>query len=188
MSLAKSCRNNAVALMLLVLSGLYSTQTYAITLNFSATLVNGSCDFELDRPHVVLGGMPIQESSILPGTLVAAERVNLNVSNCSGVDASLSPVIRVSGTGKTLGKWAFRSNTSTSENIGVMLVQTDTPPSYGSTALGNNDTVNLRTTGSTVPDQDVPFYVGAICGTPGTCAGLKAGTLAANIEFMLDFP
>ncbi|NIF47405.1 type 1 fimbrial protein [Enterobacter sp. Ap-1006] len=187
MRLARSCLEaSAGLLLLLAFSGLNPGHGSLTVINFSANLVPGSCDFELDIPKLLLD--PVRPAELIASRLIGAKKVELQISNCN-VSTSLKPFISVSGKGQNLGKWAFRDDaTSTAKNVGVMLVKSDAPPDYSHTALTNGGKVTLDTSGSVIPNQTLTFYAGLICGTTANCRAATLGEVNATIEFTLNHP
>ncbi|WP_336707094.1 MULTISPECIES: fimbrial protein [unclassified Cedecea] len=187
MRLARSCLEaSAGLLLLLAFSGLNPGHGALTVINFSANLVPGSCEFELDIPKLLLD--PVLPAELKATTLIGAKKVELQISNCN-VSTSLKPFISVNGKGQNLGKWAFRDDaTSTAKNVGVMLVKSDTPPDYGHTPLTDGGKVTLQTAGDIVPNQTLNFYAGLICGTSTNCGTATLGAVNATIEFTLNHP
>lgn len=184
MPLRRNCHKALASLALLAATALPSRQATAVILNFNGQLVNGTCDVELSQSRLDL--MTFSRAEIQANRLTGAQPFKLMVRNCSMSGIS-DPVIRVQGAGQTLGKWAFRDFSSSAENIGVMLVNTDTPPSYSSAAIAHDETIALDESAGKILNQSLSFYAGLICGDASTCAQLKPGDIKATIEFRLDF-
>lgn len=158
----------------------------AVIINFSAMLNPSTCTFSLDKGTLALGGIP--RAALQPATLVAAQPFTLQVRDCSGSDASLTPVVSVSGDGVSQGgKWLFRSSESTAAGVGIMLVKGDAPPNYNQTEVKNGDDLTLADKGVVPLDQNLMFYAGMTCGTATTCATAGAGSLTARILFTLAY-
>ncbi|AHG22651.2 hypothetical protein Z042_04320 [Chania multitudinisentens RB-25] len=195
MSSIMTCHKRASLLVMLALSGLISlpaqadlvTPPASVTINFSAVLNPGTCTFSLDKSTLALDSTHLTQ--LTPATLQAAQPVTLTVQDCSGTDASLTPVVNVSGDGITRDtRWLFRSSDSTASNVGIMLVKTNAPPSYSSTEVKNGDDIPLAGMGVNPLDQNIMFYAGISCGgaecvsTPPT-----PGSLTARILFDLAY-
>ncbi|OMQ21890.1 fimbrial protein [Serratia oryzae] len=180
-------RKKSFLLMLLALTGLVSVPTQAVTLNFSAMLNPGTCTFSLDKSTLVLDSVHL--SQLTPSTLQAAQPFTLIVQDCSGTDASLTPVVNVSGDGITRdSRWLFRSSDSIASGVGVMLVKTDVSPSYSDTEIKDGDNIPLAAMGANPSDQSIRFYAGLTCGSLACTSGsLSAGTLTARILFNLAY-
>ncbi|WP_051916661.1 MULTISPECIES: fimbrial protein [unclassified Serratia (in: enterobacteria)] len=174
------------ALILIALS-LCSQAVHAVTLNFSASIVQSTCSLSLDKSVLPLGDVP--QASLRSGALVNLKPFSLRVDNCSGVaGGSQQLVILVVGAGATQdGKWLFRNSNSTAGGAGVMLVQGDTPPSYTATEVKPGDYFPLAGVGQVPVNQEFPFFAGVSCGGSTGCATIKPGALTANLMFMFAY-
>lgn len=157
----------------------------AITLNYSAQINQGTCQISLDKTALHLGTV---ELSALRGTLVAAQPFTLLVRNCAGgFQPGLTPAIKVSGEGLTRdGKWLFRSAAdSVAKGIGIMLIKSDTPPSYGQKPVANGDLLDLAAKDIMPADSDITFFAGMACGSVANCgaASVQPGRVSARIVF-----
>ena len=162
-----------------------SASVQAVTINFSATLIEGTCTFSLDKSTLDLG--TLQQAQLTPSSLLAAQPFVLSVRDCDDVGNSQLPVVNVTGAGVTQdGKWLFRASSSTATNVGVMLVKTNAPPSFSDTEVKNNDDIPLANRGTAPVDQDLTFYAGLTCGI-ASCASVTPGTLTAPILFQLAY-
>jgi type 1 fimbria pilin len=180
-----TCRKVLWCLALAGGSGLSGGSALAVTLNFSAILMPGTCTFSLDKSTLPLGTASLRE--LQPASLVSAQPFTLRVQDCSGTDLNTTPVVNVSGDGVIQdGRWLFRSADSVAKGVGVMLVKTDMPPSYGTTEVKNNDDIVLAVKGVNPADQSLTFYAAMTCGSNG-CAGLQAGVLTARVMFTLAY-
>ncbi|CAI1937498.1 fimbrial protein [Serratia fonticola] len=168
-------------------AGLACNAAQAVTLNFSASIVQGTCSLSLDKSVLPLG--EISQSRLRSGALVNLQPFTLTASNCSGATGgSQQPVIVVNGAGRTQdGKWLFRSDESDAGGAGVMLVQSATPPSYGDSAVKTGDVFPLAAAGQAPVDRELPFYAGISCGGSGGCATVKPGALTAHIVFQFAY-
>lgn len=177
------------ALLSVILPGLlllWIPSTQGVQLNFSAVIVPVTCTFNLSEGTVNLGA--ISSDLLQPATLVAATPFALQVSNCSSVVGSLTPVVNVSGDGITLdGRWLFRSADSVASNVGVMLVNSSVTPNYSSPEVKNGDSLPLMVQASLIPNQNITFYAGATCGSATDCSHVSSGAILARITFSLDF-
>jgi type 1 fimbria pilin len=181
---AISCLKTFLSVALL---SMIAAPALAVIFNFSAIINPGTCTFSLDKSTLSLGTIPLV--ALKPATLVAEQPFTLIVQNCTLGDASLIPVINVSGDGgvDVGGKWLFRSSDSTALNVGVMLVKTNVPPSYNDTEVKNGDDIPLAGVGQTPPDQNITFYAAATCGAGGGCTNVAGGSLSARILFNLAY-
>ncbi|WP_114194426.1 fimbrial protein [Edaphovirga cremea] len=183
-----NCRKAFFLLGVLCLSAVIVNPLQALVLNFSATLTPGTCTFSLDKSTLVLGSLSL--SQLQPATLLVTRPFTLIVQDCSGTDASLTPVVNVSGDGITRdSKWLFRSGDSSASGVGVMLVNKSTPPSYSDTEIKNGDGIPLAGVGVDPLNQNLTFYAGVTCGGSSGCASaqLGAGTLTARVLFNLAY-
>jgi len=174
------------ALLLLALS-LGSLAAQAVTLNFSASIVQGTCSLSLNKSVLPLGAVP--QASLRSGSLVNLQPFSLKADNCSGVaGGSQQPVITVLGAGGTQdGKWLFRSSDSTATGAGVMLVQGATSPTYAATEVKPGDSFPLAGVGQAPSNLELPFFAGVSCGGSTGCATVKPGALAANVMFIFAY-
>lgn len=182
MSLIVSCGKWGFAAALLAL-GLMPVQ--AITLNYSAQINQGTCQISLDKTQMHLGTV---ELSALRGTLVAAQPFTLRVRACDGeYQSGLTPAIKITGEGIIRdGKWLFRSpGDSVAQGIGIMLIKSDTPPSYGQKPVTNGDFLDLAAKNLTPADTDLKFFAGMACGSVAECqaTGVQPGKVSARIVF-----
>ncbi|WP_337262275.1 MULTISPECIES: fimbrial protein [unclassified Serratia (in: enterobacteria)] len=185
MRLLNPCRNTVLLLGALVLGCSVTLPVWAVTLNFSALLMPGTCTFSLDRSTLVLGA--IIQQQLKPATLVAAQPFTLRVQDCSGTNAALTPVVSITGDGVTQdGRWLFRTADSEATGVGVMLVKTDTQPSYSATEIKNNDYITLAAQGVNPVDQSLAFYAGMTCGSTG-CGSVQVGGVTARVTFSLAY-
>ncbi|WP_411753400.1 fimbrial protein [Serratia sp. (in: enterobacteria)] len=162
-----------------------SMPVQALTLNYSAQINQGTCQISLDKTQMHLGTV---ELSALRGTLVAAQPFTLRVRACSGeYQPGLTPAIKVTGEGLSRdGKWLFRSAAdSVAQGIGIMLIKSDTPPSYGQKPVANGDFLDLAAKNIIPADTDLNFFAGMACGSVADCqaASVKPGRVSARIVF-----
>lgn len=170
-----------------VLLGVTSINTHAVTLNFSATIVQGTCSLSLDKSVLPLGS--VNQASLISGTLVNLQPFTLTADNCNGATGgSLQPVITVVGAGSLQdGKWLFRSSDSDVGGAGVILVQSATQPIYASTEVKSGDYFPLAAVGQAPVNKVLPFFAGVSCGGSTGCATLKPGQLTANVNFVFAY-
>ncbi|KFK96915.1 MULTISPECIES: fimbrial protein [unclassified Serratia (in: enterobacteria)] len=182
-----NCRKKSFLLFALTLSVLGCVSAQAVTLNFSAVLNPGTCTFSLDKSTLALDSIHL--SQLTPSTLQVAQPFTLIVQDCRGTDASLAPVVNVSGDGITQdGRWLFRSSDSMASGMGVMLVKADVPPSYSATEVKDGDNIPLAAAGINPPDQNIKFYAGITCGSLACASGsMRPGTLTARVLFNLAY-
>ena len=177
------------ALANVVLPGLLSLwipATQAVQLNFSAVLSPSTCTFSLSEGTVSLGDLSV--SSLQPATLVGARPFTLRVTNCSGIEETLTPVVNITGDGITQdGRWLFRSADSVASNVGVMLVNSSVMPDYSRPEVKNGDNLPLTAQAGRPTDQNIAFYAGATCGGASGCANVGMGTILARVTFSLDY-
>ncbi|VXC69869.1 conserved exported hypothetical protein [Enterobacterales bacterium 8AC] len=173
------------ALFLLILS-LGSLAAQAVTLNFSASIVQETCSLSLDKSVLSLGEVP--QTSLRSGALVNLQPFSLRA-DCSPVSSGLQqPVIEITGAGASQdGKWLFRSSDSTAGGAGVMLVQSATAPAYAATEMKSNAILPLAGVGQSPNSQELPFFAGVSCGGSTGCATVKPGALTANVMFIFAY-
>lgn len=185
MHLLKHCLNTFIVGSVVSTLLAISVPAHAVTINFTATLIEGTCAFSLDKSTLDLG--TLQQAQLTPSSLLAAQPFVLSVRDCNAVGNSQLPVVNVTGEGITQdGKWLFRSALSTATNVGVMLVKTNAPPSYSDTEVKNGDDIPLANRGEAPVDQDLTFYAGFTCGIEN-CTNVTPGTLTAPILFQLAY-
>lgn len=173
--------------LLFGLLGLWGKGVQAAQLNFFATVMPGTCTFNLSQSTLNLGTLMI--NTFQPSTLVGAQPFTLSVTNCSGTDALLTPVVSISGDGVTQdGRWLFRASDSIASGVGVMLVKTSVMPNYSDPEVKNGDALTLAAQGVNPVDQDISFYAGATCGGSVVgCESVGSGAFTARILFSLDY-
>ncbi|HGM5491182.1 TPA: fimbrial protein [Serratia fonticola] len=178
------CHNHSLLVATLYLwAGLASNAAQAITINFSASILQGTCSLSLDKSVLPLG--EVSQSLLRSGALINLQPVTLRASNCIGGTGGIQqPVIAVIGTGHTQdGKWLFRSDDSDVGGAGVMLVQSAIPPDYGDIEVKTGDAFPLAAIGQAPVDKELPFYAGISCGGSSGCTTIKPGALTAHIVF-----
>ena len=103
MPLVRRCNKAATSVVMLVTSVLNITPSGAdrVQLNFNSFLVNGTCDFNLDKTHMNVGTILATEMGAY--TLVNPQPFELEIKDCTIKGAS-NPIVRVSGQGEMLDK------------------------------------------------------------------------------------
>lgn len=168
------------------------------TLNFTGTIVAGTCD--LTAPATVPLG-DADPSSLIGGhwKYVNLSPFTLTITNCVGVGgANLTPSIQMTGTPSTdpgveaSNKWVFK-NGGTSKGFGVTLYSVSRTPVAGTDELANNDWLDVPNygKGTTLPagGTTVDLKAAVACGRDGWCARqyLSAGTLNASLTFTFKY-
>ncbi|MFB6328420.1 fimbrial protein [Pantoea deleyi] len=163
-----------------------STQARAVTLNFSATLTDGTCTLSLDKSTLSLGTVSL--SQLRPNNLAAPQPFILSVQDCTGSGSStLKPAVTVTGTGSFQdGKWLFRNSASTT-NAGVLVIQSVSEPDYSKHEVRDNSVISLGNLGEIPADQHMTFYAGASCGGSSGCASVRTGELTATLMFTFAY-
>lgn len=180
-------KNSPLWTALCLCAWLVGNTAQAVTLNFSASIVQGTCSLSLDKSVLALG--EVSQSRLRSGSLMNLQPVTLKASNCIGsTGGTQQPVISVSGVGQTQdGKWLFRSAESDAGGAGVVLVQSATPPGYGDSEVKTGDAFPLAGIGQAPVDTELPFYAGISCGGSSGCATVKPGALTAHIVFKFAY-
>ncbi|CAM4293848.1 fimbrial protein [Serratia silvae] len=187
MLLNRFCHRKALLVTLAIGAGFTNSTAQAVTLNFSATVVEGTCSLSLDKSVLQLNDT--SQARLGSGVLINPQPFILKADNCSGVaGGSLQPVITVNGDGVTQdGKWLFRSSDSTAGGAGVILVQSSNTPSYSNTEVKPADAFPLAGVGQIPVDKELPFFAGISCGGSTGCATVKTGTVTARITFTFAY-
>ncbi|VFS47209.1 P pilus assembly protein, pilin FimA [Budvicia aquatica] len=158
----------------------------AVTIDFSAMLMPGTCTFSLSQSTLSLG--TVTHSQLIAGKLLNIAPFTLNVVACSGSDSSLTPMVNITGEGMFHGgKWLFRSSDSEASGMGVMLTRTDSPPNYNQAEVKHGDDIPLAARGSVPRDQQMTFYAGVTCGNGSECTTQGLGELKARVVFNLEY-
>ncbi|WP_024530073.1 fimbrial protein [Serratia fonticola] len=166
---------------------LSSHGTNAVTLNFSASIMQGTCSLNLDKSVLPLGS--VSQFGLVNGVLSNLQPFTLTADNCIGVaGGGQQPGVIVLGAGSLQdGKWLFRSSDSDVGGAGVMVVQSATVPNYASSEVQNGTFFPLAGVGLAPVNQQLPFYAGVSCGGSSGCATVKAGTLTASLMFVFAY-
>ncbi|MFV8908426.1 fimbrial protein [Serratia fonticola] len=177
---------NAVLAVMLAGGTLLSPPGWAITLNFSAVLTDGTCTLSLDKSILPLG--TINQSALRPNQLVAPQPFTLFVQNCTSQQGSnLQPTVNISGSGVTQdNKWLFRQAGSAT-GTGIVVIQSQSVPDYSQPEVQNNTVLPLANAGQTPVDQAFTFYAGASCGGSTGCASLATGEVTATLMFTFAY-
>lgn len=182
MRLIATCHRAILAaecLCAVALCGVIPAQA-SVTINFSAMLVEGTCDLSLDRTVLNLGNFPL--ISLTPSTLFGAQPFTLFVRDCTPGKADAVPVVTVSGYGvNRSGRWVFRNSASTSANLGVMLFKTNVSPSFSDEEMRSGTQFDLTGLDIGALPYEVRFYAGMSCGA--TCSDVTPGDVEATIAF-----
>jgi type 1 fimbria pilin len=170
-----------------MVAGSLGSPALAVTLNFSATIMPGTCSLSLDKSVLPLDEM--SQARLRSGVLLNSQPFTLKAGNCDGVaTAGLQPVITVSGEGVNQdGKWLFRSSDSSAGGGGVMLVQSANMPNYNSNEVKPADYYPLAAVGQIPVGKDLPFFAGISCGGSTGCATVKPGKVIARITFTFAY-
>ncbi len=163
-----------------------SIQARAVTLNFSATLTDGTCTLSLNKSTLPLG--TVSQFQLRPNNLAAPQPFILTVQGCTGSGSStLKPAVTVTGPGSFQdGKWLFRNAASTT-NAGVLVIQSLSVPDYSQPEVQNNGVISLGNPGAVPADQQLTFYAGASCGGSSGCASVMTGDLTATLMFTFAY-
>lgn len=181
MNLAQRCRK-ALVITLFSVGCLIPGTLPAVTLNFSATLVEHTCSIELDKSTLSLDDISV--SKLRPSQLIEAKPFTLSVSNCIGVPGGVKrPSIFINGAGVTQdAKWLFREAGSAAK-AGIMVFQSDTSPTYSQTEVRRGNVIHLAGPGEVSVDQSLTFYAAASCGGVTGCTGVGMGPVTAIVSF-----
>lgn len=165
---------------------LFPQTVSAVTLNFSATLYNGTCTLNLDKSALRLPDVSL--SSLAPQRLYSAQPFKLSVTECTGGGASnLTPMVAVTGPGVSQdNKWLFRQANS-APGMGIMVFQTDDEPGYGLAELRSGATLPLADVGKKPVDQTLGFYAAASCISSQSCADVGTGVVTASLMFIFAY-
>lgn len=156
----------------------------SVTINFSAVLVEGTCDLSLDKTMVNIGSFPL--TALTPSALFGVQSFRLSVDSCSGVSGGLTPIVTIRGEGiNPSGRWMFRNATSSASNLGVMLFRTDTPPAFSDSEIVNGGELELTSLDTSSLPYSIPFYAGMACSAD--CGSATAGTLEASVAFEFSY-
>ncbi|MFY3770827.1 MAG: fimbrial protein [Pseudomonadota bacterium] len=168
-------------------SVLASTSTI---LNFEANIVKVACELSVSQSQIKFD--TVMTNEIKPQTLIRTRDFNLNISQCNTLDGqdNIAPKLKVSGSGlSTLdGKWLFRTEDSPIKNMGFLLYQNETSPTYSDSSLNNNSIIDYHQTYKiSTLNLDTKFYAMMACGDSETCdkAKTETGILKAVVSFDL---
>lgn len=89
MHLPKRYLNAFITGGVVIMLSVISASAQAVTINLSATLIESTCTFSLDKSTLDLG--TLQQAQLLPSTLLAAQPFVLSVRDCNAVGYSLLP-------------------------------------------------------------------------------------------------
>lgn len=159
---------------------------FATTLNFSATLTNVTCSISLDKSTLPLGNITISE--LQPEKLLKAQPFILSVRDCAGATGgSDTPIVMIRGDGVSQdNKWLFR-NAGSANNVGIVVIKSDVPPSYSQPEIKNETSLSLSSAGQIPADQTFTFYAGASCGGTSGCTSIGSGSVTASLYFTFEY-
>lgn len=165
-----------------LLGSLVMQPAEAVTLDFNAVLVNGTCSLNLDKSVLPLGSVSYQQ--LKPGVLLSAQPFTLTVDSCQESSVStLRPIVTVTGHGVLQdNKWLFRESGS-SNGAGVVVVQSDVVPVYSNKEIQTNTQVVLSGNGQMLENTKINFYAGVSCGGNLGCAKVATGNVTATLIF-----
>lgn len=165
-------------------SSLCAAGQSSIPLNFSATLVAGTCDITVTPTTIDWGTVSSSDIKQAGEVGVEPRTLAVNYARCTGY--SIQPKLKVTGTILSAGIPLFtRTNGSTGDNAlgyGVRLVSGSSPE----TALSDGDTVNVSLPGVALSELDgtqTPFQASLSCGNACSTSTLYGGTLNATVTF-----
>lgn len=158
----------------------------AVPLNFSATLYNGTCSLSLDKSTLPLGDLSL--SALTPAQLVNTKPFTLTVADCTDSDGgTLTPVVVVSGAGDSHdNRWLFR-NSGSAEGVGIMVIKSDTLPTYSQMEIKNGTALPLAVAGVTPAAQSHTFYAGVSCLSTSSCTNVTTGAVTASLMFTFAY-
>lgn len=184
--------------MLAMYSGVQAFAADSGTINFTGTIVAGTCDLTAP-PTVSLGD--VDPSSLIGGhwKYVNLQPFTLTITNCVGVGGTnLTPGIQMTGQPSSDpgveadNKWIFKT-AGTAKGFGVALYAVSGNPKAGTDELPNNDWLKVTNygKGTTLPTggTQVNLQAAVACGRPAWCArkNLSAGTIDASLTFTFKY-
>ncbi|MBC3382204.1 type 1 fimbrial protein [Serratia fonticola] len=173
-------------MVLLTAGGLISATAFAITLNFSATLFNGTCSLNLDKSTLPLGDVALAE--LRPAQLLIAQPFTLSISDCIGTgNSGLTPVVAIAGPGVSQdNRWLFR-NAGSANGAGIMVIKSDSLPTHSQQEIENGTTVPLAAAGKVPVAQSHTFYAGVSCMSTTRCTDVGTGAITASLMFIFAY-
>ncbi|WP_222436576.1 fimbrial protein [Serratia fonticola] len=158
----------------------------AITLNFSATLFNGTCSLNLDKSTLPLGSVSLAE--LKPAQLLIAQPFTLSVTDCTGSDGgSLTPVVIMTGAGVSQdSRWLFRTAGS-ANGAGIMVIKSDSLPAHSQPEIKTGTVLPLAAAGKVPVAQSHTFYAGVSCMSTTRCTDVGTGAITASLMFVFAY-
>lgn len=176
-------------------SGVQVLAANTATINFTGTIVAGTCD--------LTGPGSVKLGNVNPSTLIDQAWYNTNMtkftlvlSSCTGVGGgNLTPKITMTGNPLPIApswKNVFKSS-GTSTGFGVVVFDQAQDGDNNSGAIANGDSIDIPGYG---PGKSIPaagvtrdLWAGVACGTADACARnlLSAGTLVASLNFTFAY-
>lgn len=177
---------NGLLMALLTAGGLMSATASAITLNFSATLFNGTCSLNLDKSTLPLGNVSLSE--LRPAQLFIAQPFTLTVSDCTGTEGdSLTPVVAISGPGVSQdNRWLFR-HAGSADGAGIMVIKSDSLPAHSQPEIKGGTALPLASVGKLPVAQSHTFYAGVSCMSTTRCTDVGTGAITASLMFIFAY-
>ncbi|WP_127959445.1 fimbrial protein [Serratia microhaemolytica] len=177
----------AAGLLLSVTHNVQAAGSSSATVNFSATLVGGTCNVTVDRVTIPFDSVSSSVIIAAGQTGIDPQLLTLSFSDCAG-SGGLIPKIQVSGTTITAGIPLFRNNNAASDysqGYGIRLVQQGQ-----NTAINHLDKLALADINepiSVLESRPLTFEARLSCGscTPGP--GLTGGNLNATVTFQFVY-
>ncbi len=186
-------RTRSTKLVGFMLSGMLfalTTSVYAgsssTTVNFSATLVGGSCQISVDRPSITFS--PLSSSTVIAagGDGIDPQLFSMTFSDCSGW--GLTPKVQIKGNTFTSGIPLFRNDNAASDysqGYGVKLVQQGQMA-----AIANMDKLIVGTADqqlNTLNGQTLNFEARLSCGNCTAGPSLKGGNMNATVTLQFIY-
>lgn len=188
-----NARNCATTLAGVMLSGILfalTTPAYAgsssTTVNFSATLVGGSCQISVDRSSITFS--PVSSSTVIAAGVdgIDPQLFSMSFSGCDGW--GLTPKVQIKGNTFTSGIPLFRNDNAASDysqGYGVKLVQQGQ-----TTAIENMDKLVVGTSDqqlNTLNGQVLNFEARLSCGNCTAGPSLKGGNMNATVTLQFIY-
>ncbi|MFC0226308.1 fimbrial protein [Serratia aquatilis] len=177
-----------LTIALFLWSSLCTAGKSSIPLNFSATVVAGTCDISVSPTTIDWG--TVSSSDIKQAGESGLEPRDLAVSYASCAGYGIQPKLKVIGTTLSAGIPLFtRTSGNTDESAlgyGVRLVNKSSPQ----TALGDGDMVNVGTPETLLSELNgtqTPFQASLSCGNGCSNSTLHGGTLNATVTFQFFY-
>ncbi|WP_422527512.1 fimbrial protein [Serratia fonticola] len=173
-----------LAPVLLLWNSLCTAGQSSIPLNFSATIVAGTCDITVSPTTIDWNTVSSSDIKQAGETGIAPRDLAVNYASCTGF--GIQPKLKVTGTILSAGIPLFtRTNGNGDDSAlgyGIRLVDKASPQ----TALGDGDTVNVGTPETLLNGLNgtqTPFQASLSCGNSCSTSTLHGGTLNATVTF-----